>query len=110
MKSCRIDWKYLIGAGILVVFVFKSSGAGASNLMGTLLVLDLGIAAVAVFSGIMRQDYGRIVGGSVCGLMALSSASSIRNLSGVDIVMQIAGGILGVGSFVISGSRRSLNR
>jgi len=42
--------------------------------------------------------------------MALSSASSIGNPSGVDIVMQIAGGILGVGSFVNSGSRRSLNR
>jgi len=37
------------------VFIVKSSGAGASNLMGTLLVLDLGVAAVVVFRGIMRH-------------------------------------------------------
>ncbi|MBN2055461.1 hypothetical protein JW905_11095 [bacterium] len=100
-RPLRIDLKYLIAAAIVMGLVVGTCGPDLAVIASVLVLMDLVIATTVVISGFHDGRNGRIVGGAVCGLIAIASAPTASAPGVGAVLMLVLGGVLGVGGFVV---------
>lgn len=105
----KLDIKFIIGAVFLIGFILKSVGPDLRVLISAFIFLDLLIAFVAIVRGARAGKPGMMAGGCICALVALSSTQYLDNPTYGAFFLQLAGGAVGVGSYVIFGTSSHLD-
>ena len=77
-------------------------GLDVGMLISAFVLIDLIIAFSAIGTGFKNNDYGRIIGGAICGLIALSATREVGDAKIGTLIMEILGGVVGVGSHITS--------
>ncbi len=80
-------------------------GLDIGMLISVFVLVDLIIAFSAIGTGLKNNDYGRIIGGAICGLIALSVTREIGEAKIGTLIIEILGGVVGVGPHIIRSSR-----
>ena len=104
-----LDVRYILGAIVLIGVILWSVGPNLGILISSFVFLDLIIAFVAIVRGMKSGRHGLAAGGCICGLMALSSTQYLENPTVGVFLLQLLGGAVGLGSFIIYGAGRSLD-
>jgi len=100
-----IAWRYLLFVIGLLALILFTVGPDIGVMVAVLVWVDLIIAFAAISVGFRSGSSGMIIGGAICGLIALSSAPAVETPTLTTLLMQIGGGALAVGSFIMGGSR-----
>jgi len=106
----RFNIGFFLFAIIVIGAVVWSSGFNLSILISVFVFIDLVISFAAINHGRKTGNHGTIIGGALCGLIALSSTQALDNPNFGTLLLQILGGVFGVGSFIISGSEDTFDR
>ena len=77
-------------------------GFDTGMLISVFVLIDFIIAFSAISTGFKNNDYGRIIGGAICGLIAVSATREVGDAKIGTLIMEILGGVVGVGSHITS--------
>jgi hypothetical protein len=101
----KIDRKYAIIAGILLLMVVLAGGFNLTAMTGALIFIDLIIAAGAIIKGFWVKNYGIVAGGAFCALTTIATTFNSGKPTIGSLIMQIFAGVVGVGAFIIGTSK-----
>ncbi len=102
----RVNFLYLIGAVGLIYYLTTKLNYSTEDLIYAFAGIDIIIAIIAIVRGLNQSQMGLVFSGAFCGLMSISS---IQNITVIGLLMTIAGGVVGIGTFINQGFRQNFD-